>query len=99
MDTSQDEGFDSVQWGNAGQQQDSPGPGEAISSNSGKARQSQAGANDHEDTHMPPDRNADQVDVAGIGPEGYLECTVDKPQKENDGTKDAYVSYLITTHV
>jgi sorting nexin-4 len=28
-----------------------------------------------------------------------LECTVSKPQKENDGTKDAYVSYLITTNV
>ncbi|EOD49003.1 hypothetical protein GTA08_BOTSDO02563 [Neofusicoccum parvum] len=29
--------------------------------------------------------------------EGMLECTVDKPQKENDGTKDAYISYLVTT--
>jgi sorting nexin-4 len=29
--------------------------------------------------------------------EGRLECTVDKPQKELDGTKDAYVSYLVTT--
>ncbi|KAL1845246.1 hypothetical protein VTK73DRAFT_816 [Phialemonium thermophilum] len=27
-----------------------------------------------------------------------LECTVSEPHKENDGTKDAYVSYLITTH-
>ncbi|KAK4170298.1 putative sorting nexin-4 [Cladorrhinum sp. PSN259] len=27
-----------------------------------------------------------------------LECTVTDPHKENDGTKDAYVSYLITTH-
>jgi len=26
-----------------------------------------------------------------------LECTVDTPIKENDGTKDAFVSYLITT--
>jgi sorting nexin-4 len=31
--------------------------------------------------------------------EEILECTVSKPQKENDGTKDAYVSYLITTNV
>lgn len=31
--------------------------------------------------------------------EGMLECTVDKPQKENDGTKDAYISYLVTTRV
>ncbi|KAK3983944.1 putative sorting nexin-4 [Cladorrhinum sp. PSN332] len=27
-----------------------------------------------------------------------LECTVKDPHKENDGTKDAYVSYLITTN-
>lgn len=42
--------------------------------------------------------HADRVDLAGIG-DGLLECTVDTPLKENDGTKDAYVSYLITTHV
>ena len=41
---------------------------------------------------------ADQVDLAGVG-DGSLDCTVDTPQKENDGTKDAYVSYLVTTHV
>ncbi|KAF2203760.1 hypothetical protein GQ43DRAFT_454242 [Delitschia confertaspora ATCC 74209] len=29
--------------------------------------------------------------------EGRLECTVDQPQKELDGTKDAYVSYLVST--
>ncbi|KAJ2906425.1 hypothetical protein MKZ38_001785 [Zalerion maritima] len=28
-----------------------------------------------------------------------LECTVSSPVKENDGTKDAFVSYLITTNV
>lgn len=28
-----------------------------------------------------------------------LECIVDTPIKENDGTKDAFVSYLITTSV
>ena len=42
--------------------------------------------------------HADRVDLAGIG-DGILECTVDTPLKENDGTKDAYVSYLVTTHV
>lgn len=42
---------------------------------------------------------ADQVDLAGIGRDGILEVTVDTPLKENDGTKDAYVSYLVTTHV
>ncbi|PTB68708.1 Phox-like protein, partial [Trichoderma citrinoviride] len=33
----------------------------------------------------------------GIGRE-KLECTVGSPIKENDGTKDAFVSYLVTTH-
>jgi sorting nexin-4 len=28
-----------------------------------------------------------------------IECTVSDPLKENDGTKDSYVSYLITTNV
>lgn len=28
-----------------------------------------------------------------------LECTVSEPRKESDGTKDAFVSYLITTNV
>ncbi|KAK5208728.1 intercellular trafficking and secretion [Exophiala xenobiotica] len=41
---------------------------------------------------------ADNVDLAGIGRDGVLEVTVDAPLKENDGTKDAYVSYLVTTH-
>ena len=39
---------------------------------------------------------ADGVDLGGIGG-GILDCTVDTPLKENDGTKDAYVSYLVTT--
>ncbi|MCJ1338775.1 intercellular trafficking and secretion [Bachmanniomyces sp. S44760] len=39
---------------------------------------------------------ADAVDLGGIG-DGKLECAVNSPLKENDGTKDAYVSYLVTT--
>lgn len=42
--------------------------------------------------------HADAMDLAGVG-EGVLECTVTQPIKENDGTKDAYVSYLVTTNV
>lgn len=41
---------------------------------------------------------ADAIDLAGIG-DGVLECNVSSPLKENDGTKDAYVSYLVTTNV
>jgi sorting nexin-4 len=43
-------------------------------------------------------RNADPLDLAGIEG-GVLECTVSNPNKENDGSKDAYVSYLVTTTV
>jgi sorting nexin-4 len=42
--------------------------------------------------------NADAGDLAGIG-DGRLECVVDTPQTENQGTKDAFVSYLVTTDV
>ena len=50
----------------------------------------------HEEPQAGP--LADAVDLAGIG-DGVLECRVDSPLKENDGTKDAYISYLVTTHV
>lgn len=54
-----------------------------------------------QDSHLgsQPDHTADRVDLAGITSEGFLICTVEKPQKENEGTKDVYVSYLISTHV
>ncbi|KAG4431539.1 intercellular trafficking and secretion [Cadophora sp. M221] len=69
----------------------SPG-GEAeddgSSNTNGKRRGSGAG---------PLVRHADAMDLAGVG-EGVLECTVTQPIKENDGTKDAYVSYLVTTN-
>lgn len=91
------EDFDSVQWRREDDNRDgardtSKGPVGKLKSN-GKRRKS---ASHH---GGPPDRNADAVDMAGIGQLGYLECTVDGPQKENDGTKDAFVSYLVTTHV
>lgn len=58
----------------------------------GKRRMSSA----HEEPQAGPLAGA--VDVAGIG-DGVLECRVDSPLKENDGTKDAYISYLVTTNV
>lgn len=42
---------------------------------------------------------ADATDLAGIGEQGRLDCIVSSPLKEHDGTKDAYVSYLVTTDV
>jgi sorting nexin-4 len=44
-------------------------------------------------------QDADAQDLAGPGQHGYLECTVDQPQKEGEGTQNAYVSYLVTTNV
>ncbi|RMD41605.1 hypothetical protein DV735_g3550, partial [Chaetothyriales sp. CBS 134920] len=44
------------------------------------------------------DNGGEAVDLTGISRDGVLEVTVDTPLKENDGTKDAYVSYLVTTH-
>jgi sorting nexin-4 len=41
--------------------------------------------------HEQLGNNADAIDLAGVG-EGTLECTVTQPLKENDGSKDAYVS-------
>lgn len=46
----------------------------------------------------PLGRDADVLDMAGVG-HATMECTVTAPIKENDGSKDAYVSYLVTTHV
>jgi sorting nexin-4 len=44
-------------------------------------------------------RNADPQDLAGPGTHGILDCMVDQPQKEGEGTQNAYVSYLVTTNV
>jgi sorting nexin-4 len=63
---------------------DGTGPGNA----NGKRRESSG----------PLGRNADPMDLAGVEG-GVLECTVSHPNKENDGSKDAYVSYLVTTNV
>lgn len=93
-----DNDFDSVSWRNNPEDDssrpDTAGPSDNVdrefSSTNGKRRM----------TTPPPQagRHADAVDLAGIG-DGRLDCTVDSPRKENDATKDAYVSYLVTTHV
>lgn len=94
--------FDSVSWRNENES-NTFGPGSAEPSHeptlptrisNGKRRLSS-----HQQ-HQEPQAGAlaDPVDLGGIG-DGVLECTVDSPLKESDGTKDAYVSYLITTTV
>ena len=42
--------------------------------------------------------NADAIDLAGVG-QGRLETNVSDPMTENEGTKDAFVSYLVTSDV
>ncbi len=91
--------FDSVSWPREPQSEPSEPPTPSIDaertlpSRPVNGRRSMSG-------HAEPQagEHADRVDLAGIE-DGLLECTVDTPLKENDGTKDAYVSYLITTHV
>ncbi|KAJ5942062.1 hypothetical protein N7516_002230 [Penicillium verrucosum] len=70
---------------------DAAEPSETHHDSNGKRRMSSA----QEEPQAGP--LADAVDLAGIG-DGVLECQVDSPLKENDGTKDAYISYLVTTH-
>jgi hypothetical protein len=43
--------------------------------------------------------DATTQDLAGPGAHGFLECTVSSPQKEGEGTQNAYISYLVTTEV
>ena len=95
--------FDSVSWRHEGES-DSSRPVSAAAEvppettlptrlSSNKPR---SGSNQHHEAQAGD--MADPVDLAGIG-DGVLECTVGSPLKENAGTKDAYVSYLITTSV
>lgn len=88
--------FDSVSWRNdAGSDASRPTtshtdtePTESSQVANGKRRMSSA------DDEQPAEET---VDSHGL--DGMLECTVDTPLKENDGTKDAFISYLVTTHV
>ncbi|KAL2436600.1 Sorting nexin-4 [Exophiala dermatitidis] len=87
--------FDSVSWQREDTQQaESSAPFQAnLPTRPGDGRRS-----DSMSSEPQAGEHADNVDLAGIGRDGILEVTVDSPLKENDGTKDAYVSYLVTTH-
>ncbi|KAF7713918.1 Sorting nexin [Penicillium ucsense] len=96
----QHDDFDNVSWRNDTASDasrpttsgtDAAEPRDVEHDTNGKRRMSSA----HEEPQAGP--LADAVDLAGIG-DGVLECRVDSPLKENDGTKDAYISYLVTTH-
>jgi sorting nexin-4 len=49
-------------------------------------------------THHPEmEEDPTRIDPGLSG--DILDCTVTEPRKESDGTKDAFVSYLVTTNV
>lgn len=94
-----DNDFDSISWrndpGSDSSRPNTAGPSDAYDRNG----RSSAGGKRRESISSPSiGENADGVDLGGIG-NGRLDCTVNTPLKENDGTKDAYISYLVTTHV
>lgn len=93
-------GFDSVQWDRADQSATSPNEPDflnrPIPDRTASDRRTSTASRESE---PQAGENADAVDLAGIGEAGVLECTVGNPRKENDGTKDAYVSYEIVTNV
>jgi sorting nexin-4 len=88
--------FDSVSW----QREDAP-PAESSAAfhSSLPDRPAPGRRSDSVSSEPQAGEQADNVDLAGIGRDGTLEVTVDTPLKENDGTKDAFVSYLVSTHV
>ncbi|MCJ1463660.1 intercellular trafficking and secretion [Pseudocyphellaria aurata] len=93
-----DNDFDSVSWRNE-PESDNSRPNTAGPSDV-DGRDFRSGSNGKKNISISSPQlgeNADGVDLGGVG-DGRLDCTVDKPLKENDGTKDAYVSYLVTTH-
>ena len=91
--------FDSVSWQREDmQQQRDPMSPASPQETTLPARSANGRRNTNTSDEPQAGGNADAVDLAGVG-DGVLECTVDQPLKENDGTKDAYVSYLVTTNV
>lgn len=91
--------FDSITWANDGDTHESnPSRKRTPSGERSRARPTSTGKQKATHIEHQAGPNADALDLAGVG-DGRLDCKVDSPQKENEGTKDAFVSYLVTTHV
>jgi sorting nexin-4 len=92
-------GFDNISWQND-PESESPraGPPTTGSEPSAVQRQEANGKRKSSSSEVQAGHQADALDLAGVG-DGTLICTVGSPQKENDGTKDAFMSYLVTTQV
>ena len=89
--------FDNVSWRDeASHEQPRPAPAAQNSFNDRQKKKTNGKKKSAPPSQAGP--TADAVDLAGVG-DGRLDCTVTTPLKENEGTKDAYVSYLVTTHV
>lgn len=76
--------------------------GQAASSTIGASSSHEAGSEEpRQNTRLDGARTVEGEDANLQPAHGgeILECVVSDPHKENDGTKDAYVSYLITTNV
>jgi hypothetical protein len=93
------EGFDSVQWPREPERDSQDQIPTSFNASNTLPDRTSSRRRSSASNEIQAGENADGVDLAGIGVDGTLECTVDTPLKENDGTKDAYVSYLVTTHV
>lgn len=92
--------FDEIQWRNG-----TGSDGGSRPSNAGQNGEQQSTPKQHSSQKGSADttvsqigRGGDALDLAGVE-DGVLQCQVDCPQKENDGTKDVFVSYQVTTHV
>ena len=96
--------FDSVSWRNESESNASrptsaePSPEATLPSRISNGKRRLSSQQQHQHHEAQAGEHAEPIDLGGIGG-GVLECTVGSPLKENDGTKDAYVSYLITTTV
>lgn len=94
-----DNDFDSISWRNdPGSDSSRPNTAGTSDAYDGNVRSSAGGKRRESDSSPPVGENADGVDLGGIG-NGRLDCIVNTPLKENGGTKDAYISYLVITHV
>ena len=95
-----DNDFDSVSWQNDEMETESSRPNTTITTEPGDPAygQNASGKRKASRSSRQTGEQADAVDLAGVG-EATLDLKVDTPLKENDGTKDAYVSYLVTTYV
>ncbi|KAI9759641.1 MAG: tRNA (adenine-N(1)-)-methyltransferase catalytic subunit trm61 [Chaenotheca gracillima] len=90
--------FDSISWGNNAESDGSRPPTSGTNGDEeSRTRHEDRGKGRASAGTPPVTRTEDPMDMAGVN-SGRLECTVDSPQKENDGTKDAFVSYLVTTN-